>query len=204
VGVGCGLILLGIAYTVIGVLDARALQAAHRLTVFEGVSPSARVTVCTSGPIPVCAAEAARRIGVETVWMTPPPGYRLKWFVAFGPPDRAADDRFAYQTLVSNRFLLELETQPARRTDNHRLAASYRVGESTVQAFVPTDAAFQDLTFTWMHHGRSYAMWVAPYYLLDQPTIDPRDWVGLIAGVHYAPPSHEAASPMDSEIRTRD
>ena len=189
-GIVCGLVLLaGVAYTTFGILEARAIRAAHHLDFFMGTSPPERVIVCRTGPSADCVAAGAQKLGIPTAWMPAPPGYRLKWLVAVAPPGGSVDRHIAYEDLASDQLVLDLETQPYGPPNyNKRLVGTYTVAGETVQALVPTDSAVNYLTFAWHHLGKTYSLSINPLYLLDQRTFDPKDYVGFVGTVRYAEP----------------
>jgi len=203
VGIACGLVLLaGVTYTTFGILEVRAIRAAHHLDFFMGSSPPERIIVCRRGPTPDCIAAAAQRSGLRTAWLSPAPGYRLKWVVAYAPPGGSVDRGFSDEVLASDRLVIYLDTQPQGPPDyNMHLIGTYAIAGDIVNAFIPTDSAVNYLTFSWKHLGRSYSLSVYPLYLLDQRTFRPKDFVGLVATVQYAEAQGDRDFPLDSETQ---
>jgi hypothetical protein len=122
------------------------------------------------------------------LWIRPPTGYQLRWLAAIGGRDRRS---FAFEYLVSDRFALELasDPDPTRLLDyNAHLEATFGIDGTQVSAYVPNEPTFPELTLVWSHKRLQYRLYVMPLSPLAPPLIDPADFVPLVASVRYASP----------------
>jgi hypothetical protein len=146
--------------------------------------------MCQTGPTSACAAEAARMARSTVAWIRPPTGYELRWLAAIGGKDRRS---FAFEYLVSDRFALELasDPDPTRALDyNAHVEATFEVDGTHVSAYVPNDPTLPELTLAWSHQRLQYRLYVMPLSPFDPAVIDPADFAPLVASVRYvSPPS---------------
>jgi hypothetical protein len=118
--------------------------------------------------------------------MPAPTGYQLRWLVAAGGEDRRS---LAFEYLVSDRFTLELESNPDPTHPlgyNAHIGATFDIDGTQVSAYVPNDATFPMLTLAWAHEDMEYRLYVMPASLFDPPIIAPAEFAPLVADVRYA------------------
>jgi hypothetical protein len=174
--------MASVAYVASSFVQARDVRAAGQLTTFE--PPFAKAIICRAGPSSACAAEAARRTSLPIAWMAPPPGFQLQWLAAVALSGQSEGRRFAFENLVSRELLLELNTQPQIPPQvDADLLGTYVVKGVTVRVFASRYSS--SLTLAWMQLGTTYSLWVAPVDLVDQRSLDPQAYLGLVATVKY-------------------
>ncbi len=200
--VGCFL-LLSVGFIALEFQAVRAVRAARQAT-FPPISPPASMIACRTGPTVECAIEASRKAGLPVAWLEAPPGYRFQWLAAMGFPDRPAGRRLAFENLVSDRLVLQLDTQPQPNLKidedlvGEYTVSQYMVGDVRVQVRVGKPPAAV-LTLSWMHAGTSYSLFVAPLHLLEQSPLDPQEFLPLVSQVRYTGHRARGGGPDPAE-----
>ena len=182
--VGIGLVALLVLDGIVTLIMTSRLRSKAN-EAFAPAPPPRGVIMCDSGPIPMCAAKAARTTQSTVAWMRAPTGYQLRWLVAVGGEGRRS---VAFEYLVSDSFTLELESDPdpTRPLDyNAHIGATFDIDGTRVFAYVPNDATFPMLTLAWTHEDMEYRLYVMPASPFDPPIIAPAEFAPLVANIRY-------------------
>ena len=156
---------------------------------FAPVPPPRQAIMCDSGPTSACAAKAARTAQSTVAWMPAPTGYQLRWLLAVGGEGRRS---LAFEYLVSDRFRLELESDPdpTHPLDyNAHIGDTFDIDGTQVSAYVPNEATYPMLTLAWTHEDMEYRLYVMPVSLFDPPIINPAEFAPLVANARYESPT---------------